>query len=271
MTTESLAALDLARVAYLRTHAHPSAAAYAHLPSFDDCYERAASFEEVYRSIVERLVAAADLAGEVVYGVPGSPVVAERTVELLRADARVATRVLPAVSFVDLACARLGVDPVSSGLRLVDAARFAEHAAGERGPLLVAQVWSRQVLSDIKLAVEPPPSTTAVLLHHLGLEDEQVVELEWPMIDHVEIVDHLTSLYLPSVAPPVASELVGLVEQVRLARERGRLDPSSSHTLKELAGRLLTVVSEAELAYANGSFDLADCATAARTMLAERL
>ena len=49
----------------------------------------------------------------------------------------------PAVSFLDLAFARLGVDPVAAGVRVVDGEAFAVDAAGERGPLLVAQCWSR--------------------------------------------------------------------------------------------------------------------------------
>ena len=60
-------------------------------------------------------------------------------VELLRGDDRVDVEVLPALSFLDLAWARLGVDPLAAGARLVDGQRFAVEAAGERGPLLVAQ------------------------------------------------------------------------------------------------------------------------------------
>ena len=46
-------------------------------------------FDEVYERIVDALVDAAVAHGEVLYAVPGSPLVAERTVELLRADERV--------------------------------------------------------------------------------------------------------------------------------------------------------------------------------------
>ena len=114
--------------------------------------------------------------------VPGSPNVAERTVALLALHPRVVSgeitvAVHPSVSFLDLAFARLGVDPVDAGVRLVDAERFAIEAAGERGPLLVAQCWSRQVLSDMKLSVESAPSVPVTVLHHLGLPDESVVEV----------------------------------------------------------------------------------------------
>ena len=59
---------------------------------------------------------------------------------------------MPALSFLDLAWAALGVDPLAAGVRLVDAADFADVAATERGPFLVAQCWSRHLLSEVKLA-----------------------------------------------------------------------------------------------------------------------
>ena len=79
----------------------------------------------------------------VVYAVPGSPLVAERSVELLRADRRVEVTILPALSFLDLAWAALGVDPVAAGVRLVDAASFGSVAVRRArplpgGPVLVA-------------------------------------------------------------------------------------------------------------------------------------
>ena len=66
---------------------------------------------------------------------------------------------------------------MAAGVRIVDAERFALDAAGERGPLLVAQCWSRQVLSEVKLSVESAPEVPVTVLHHLGLPDERVVEV----------------------------------------------------------------------------------------------
>jgi tetrapyrrole methylase family protein/MazG family protein len=133
----------------LRTARHPSAAFVAGaapgpVTFLDHLYEQGGTFGDVYTAIVEAVVAAAaERAGGgdpfVAYVVPGSPLVAERTVALLRADERVTVEVLSAPSFLDLVWARLGVDPVDAGVRLVDAGDFATQAAGERGPLLVAQ------------------------------------------------------------------------------------------------------------------------------------
>ena len=140
--------------AYLRTARHPAAARFEGVPAFDHLYEAAATFDEVYAGIVEALVAAALRAAPdpIVYAVPGSPLVAERTVDLLRADGRVEVTARPALSFLDLAWAALGIDPLAEGVRLVDAGAAGPVVGREGGPFLVAQCWSRHLLSEVKLA-----------------------------------------------------------------------------------------------------------------------
>ena len=109
--------------------------------------------------MVDDLLAAADQHGEVLYAVPGSPQVLERTVDLLAAAAEtglVEVQVLPAISFVDLAWVRLGVDPFEEGVRL-STGTGSRRRRRERGPLLVAHCHNRRVMSDIKLSVDDPP------------------------------------------------------------------------------------------------------------------
>lgn len=200
----------------------------AEATSFDHVYESEPTFEAVYARIVEELVAAAEAAGEVLYAVPGSPAVAERTVELLGSDPRVEVEIAVAVSFADLVWARLGVDPVEAGVRMVDGRRFGVEAAGERGPLLVAQCDSVSVLSDIKLAVEDGPAEVTVL-QRLGLVDESVFSVTWDELDRSVKPDHLTSLYLPALAAPVAGELARFAELVRVLRDRCPWDREQTH------------------------------------------
>jgi tetrapyrrole methylase family protein / MazG family protein len=237
-TAAAVELLATASTAFLRTDRHPAAVDLSAVPSFDGHYEAAATFDDVYTRIVEDLVAAAAAAerGEpVVYGVPGSPLVAERTVELLRADPRVTVTIVPALSFLDLAWARLGVDPVAAGVRLVDGTRFETEAAGERGPLLVAQCWSADVLSAIKLSVDvdrlPPsqPAPTATVLHHLGLADERVETVGWDDLDRAVAPDHLTSVWIPSLVGPVAGDLVALDQLVRRLRQDCPWDREQTH------------------------------------------
>jgi tetrapyrrole methylase family protein/MazG family protein len=121
---------------------------------------------------------------------------------------------------------------------------YASSAAGDHGPLLVAQAWSRAVVSDIKLSIEEPaPDQTAVVLHHLGLPDEIVVEVPWSEIDRTVEPDHLTSLYIPSVGSPVAGELVRVVETIATLRRRCPWDKEQTH--KTLVRHMLEETYEA--------------------------
>ncbi len=218
----------------------PTSGAAAAVAAFDHHYDEAETFDEVYERIVADLVVAAQVAsadgGQVVYAVPGSPLVGERTVELLRSDPRIDVTVVPAMSFLDLAWARLGVDPLAAGVRLVDGTRFAVEAAGERGPLLVAQCWSQTVLSEVKLAigdVETSEDVAVTVLHHLGLDDEVVVVVPWQELDRAIVPDHLTTLWVPELAARVAGELAALDELVRRLRHDCPWDRQQTHTSLE--------------------------------------
>lgn len=227
LTAGTIATIDAVPHRFLRTRRHPAAAAVAGAADFDEVYDAADSFEEVYATIVETLVAAAIEHGEVLYAVPGSPVVAERAVELLLTDERVDVEVLPALSFLDLAWARLGVDPVALGARLVDGRRFEVEAAGERGPLLVGQCDQPHVLSDIKLSIEDGPEV--VVLQRLGLGDESVRTVAWDDLDRDVAPDHLTSLWIPRLAEPVASEVERFHQLVRRLRAECPWDAEQTH------------------------------------------
>lgn len=220
--------------AYLRTARHPAAVAFPGLESFDSLYERAVDFDSLYSDIVDVLIGAAEQAGRhggyVAYAVPGSPLVAEETVDRLRRDARVSTDVRPALSFLDLVWQRLGIDPVTAGVRLTDATDFARQA-GSDGPLLVTQCWSRSVLSEIKLAIDQEASerlSPITVLQRLGLVDERIWKVRWHELDHIE-PDHLTSLWIPPLAEPVGAEFVALDDLARRLRRDCPWDREQTH------------------------------------------
>ncbi len=229
VTAATQAAVDRIPHRYLRTARHPSAGLVGDAASFDDVYEAADDFDAVYRTIVDRLVAAANEHGEVLYAVPGSPLVLERSVRWLRADDRVDTQVLAAVSFLDLAYDRLGIDPVEAQLTLIDAHEFATAAAGRTGPLLVAHTHNRRVLSDVKLAVDDEPAEPVTVLQRLGLPDEAVFTVPWAELDRSFEPDHLTAIYVPSLAAPVGGELVRFAEVVARLRRECPWDRAQTH------------------------------------------
>lgn len=283
---------------FVRTRRHPAAETLSGFASFDHLYESAPDLQGVYAGITDALVSAAGR-GEVVYAVPGSPTVLERSVALLRADRRVDVEVVAGMSFLDLAWARLGVDPVTAGVRLVDGEAFALDAAGERGPLLVAQCWSRDILSGIKLAVEEEPPGPLTVLARLGMADESVFEVAWADLDKVVEPDHLTTVWIPTLAAPVGVELARLVELVRTLRQRCPWDREQSHASlgrhlieeayevveaidelpgaggfehleEELGDLLVQVCFHSTLAAEQGEFNLADVARGVHDKLVGR-
>jgi tetrapyrrole methylase family protein/MazG family protein len=228
VTGATLDALKRHDTCRLRTTRHPAASVAGDAPSFDHVYEQADRLEDVYEAIVDDLLAVAR-DSDVLYLVPGSPVVAERTVELLAARGDGAIKILPALSFLDLAWVKLEVDPVEAGVRLVDGHRFATEAAGVQGPMLVGQCDSATVLSDIKLAVDldDPPDVT--VLQGLGTDAESIRTVVWDDLDRAIDPDHLTSLWIPPLSAPIAGELQRFADLVATLRRECPWDREQTH------------------------------------------
>jgi len=219
---------------YLRTAQHPSAHLVVDAITFDQHYETAGTFDDVYLGIAEDLIAAAIKYGEILYAVPGSPLILERTVRILKNDDRIDCVINPAMGFLEIAWARLGIDPVEKSVRLIDGHQFATAAAGLTGPLLVAHCHANWVLSDIKLAAEDSDSLSnddmpVIILHHLGLPDEVVKTVPWSELDHSIEADHLTSIYIPELRAPVGQELIAFHELARTLRRECPWDREQTH------------------------------------------
>jgi tetrapyrrole methylase family protein/MazG family protein len=290
---------------YLRTRVHPAAEAVPDASSFDHLYETLDRIDEVYPSIVGELIDAARRHGRVLYAVPGSPSVGERTVELLLEaasdDRSLEVVVHPAMSFLEPAWTCLGVDPLAHAVTLVDAHRFEATRPPGGGAVLVVQCDSRFALSDVKLAVDPPPDGPVIVLQRLGLPEEQVWELDWADLDRAVEPDHLTSVWIPDLPPSAGGRLerfAALMERLRsedpwkAAQSHDSLrrylleeayevlealdayDPDTGEGAEELASELgdllYQVVFHASLARQAGWFDLAEVIGAIHDKLDQR-
>ena len=301
-TVATLEAIADHRHRLVRTIRHPAVTVLGdHVLALDHHYESADSFAEVYAGVVDEVVMAAEAHARVLYAVPGSPMVAERTVELLLADDRVEVSLVPALSFVDLAWVRLGLDPLVDGVRIVDAYRFSVEASGERGPLLVAQVDTPAVLSDVVASVKDPPGEPVTVLQRLGTNDERIMSVAWDDLPAVIDPDHLTSLFVPQLVAPIAIEMQRFVELVGKLRYECPWDAEQTHTTlrphlleeahellealdgydeatgegskaleEELGDLLFQVVFHARIAADDGRFDLADVARVIHDKLRHR-
>ena len=305
VTTRTAKLLNESPVVRLRTRVHPAAVAFEHVTSYDDLYEHAESFEELYQAITDDLaaLAASSPNSEVVYAVPGSPVVAERTVELLRDRSDVDVVCEPAVSVIDVVCAALGRDPMSEQLRIVDALSSSESFRGP-GPLLVLQTYAPEVLATV--ADRLAPSTEVIVLHHVGLADEVITVVAASELATFDHADHLTSLWIDGLrtAGEATDDLVDFMRRlrrecpwdqeqthasltrhlleeayetldaletfVRLEEGDQLSDDAIDHVEEELGDLLFQIIFHAELGDEEGLFNFATIADAVRDKLTGR-
>lgn len=214
----------------IRTVRHPAVRELgleSRAESFDHLYETAPTFDAVYEAIVSRLLEIAVGVERLVYAVPGHPLFGERPTLLLLERAQqsgLEVEVWPAVSFVDAVVATLGVDPVTAGLQVVDGLELA-YRDGPHGfrplplpvsgliapyrPVLVAQMYSLDVAGTVKVSLsELYPDTWPVRLVRFDPwhRVHRVLELPLCDIDRGPAIDHLTSLYVPPLAPLEATK-----------------------------------------------------------------
>ena len=204
ITRETWARIEGAEHILLRTRIHPTVAALdaagIFYETYDHLYEEADDFDELYASIVDDLLVRVR-SMDVLYLVPGSPFVAERTVQILReraAEMGADIEILPAMSFLEVLFAALSLDPVN-GLSIVDAMDEDAIAAPPAQDLVITQLYSRELASDLKiLLMERFPDTQEVIcLHHLALPDERLRRIPLFELDWQDDIDHLTTLFIP--------------------------------------------------------------------------
>jgi tetrapyrrole methylase family protein/MazG family protein len=218
LTREAWDILNTAPEIYVRTARHPTVAglpAGVSVNSFDDVYESQPEFEQVYRTIAERVLALGRRPQGVVYAVPGHPSVGEATVALIRARAAAETPPLPVrlvagLSFVEPVLAALGVDALPS-MQLADALDLAARhhpPFHPDAPAVVAQLYSPLIAGDVKLTLmnQYPDDHRVALVHAAATPDQQIEWLPLFEVDRSPTIAHLTALYVPPLPTPSAFE-----------------------------------------------------------------
>lgn len=206
ITMESWQLMKEAQHLILRTRIHPTVAALEKeglsFATYDDFYQEAPDFETLYRTIAGDLMQRARKMGNLVYAVPGSPLVAERTVVLLRelaAGSDVEVEILPGMSFVEVLYTRLGIDPID-GLTILDAEEVGTLTGCPAQSLVITQIYDPIIASDTKLMLMElyPDEYEVTYIHNLALPDESIRRIPLYELDRQHDVDHLTSLFVPA-------------------------------------------------------------------------
>jgi tetrapyrrole methylase family protein/MazG family protein len=139
--------------------------------------------------------------------------VGEQTVTLLLAKADglgIPVEIVDGLSFIEPSLSMLGIDGMA-GLQIHDAAEIAamhHPPLNPDQPVILGQVYSRAVASDLKLTLmnQYPDDHPVVLLHGAGLPEAQREELKLFEVDRSPQVGHLTTLYLPPLATASSME-----------------------------------------------------------------
>lgn len=275
----------------LRTARHPAAAALREaqvkFSTYDELYTAESEFSKVYQRIADAVLS---LPGEVVYAVPGSPLVAEATVPLLRQEAEKcgrAMRIFPAVSSIEAVCCELELDP-TRGIAVLDA--LAEHLpVNPKWGHLLTQVADRFTAGDIKLKLLEvyPPEHRVSVVRGAGQASASRRDIALAELDHWEFT-HEDTVYIPPCrgAHHLGTAIEGFMslmdelqgehgcpwdrEQTHLSLRPYLIEETyevleaiengdSEALAEELGDLLLQVVFHAYIASREHRFDLVDC------------
>lgn len=222
---------------FVRTARHPTLTAepLAAVPytAFDDLYETGVSFDATYDAIVARLLAAEASQRDIIYAVPGHPLVGETTIARLIAAARerdIKFQVVGAPSFIDACLEALG-EAITDDFHVIDALTLDPNAPAPPeslrtgGPLLLYQVHSQAAASNAKLALMRagfPDDFPVKIIRAAGVPDaESVATMPLYQMDLNEVWRsandaHLTSLFVPAgERRPAFPELVRVMAKLR--------------------------------------------------------
>ncbi|RAP73299.1 nucleoside triphosphate pyrophosphohydrolase [Paenibacillus montanisoli] len=191
---------------YVRTDKHPMMRLFSGhqlaYESFDSLYERMDSFPDVYDAITEQLIERAQANASIIYAVPGHPMVAERTVQLLRERCPqhgIELHILGGESFLDQAFTRLGFDPIE-GFQLLDAAELKPSFIRTELHTVIGQVYDEFTASDVKLALMEmlPDDYPVTIGHALGVPgEEQILTVPLYELDRTPGYGNLSLIWLP--------------------------------------------------------------------------
>jgi tetrapyrrole methylase family protein/MazG family protein len=206
LTLGILKALERTTARYARTSEHPAIRDLAKrgitFETFDAVYQKEDSFDDVYESIAASLLQAAkEKNSEIIYAVPGHPMVAERTVQLLRERApreNVGVELLGGESFLDQAFVRLGFDPIE-GFQLLDATSLSREHLRPRLHTVIGQVYDQWTASEVKLSLMNvyPDDYPVVVGQSLGIPgEERILTIPLHDLDRLESYGNMTLVYL---------------------------------------------------------------------------
>lgn len=198
--------LEKCKNIFLRTEKHPTVDYLEEknisFNTYDNIYETMDSFDEVYMNIAKDLIEKHNELGDLVYAVPGHPLVAEKSVFNLIDECKknnIEYKVIPAVSFIDAMMESLMIDPIE-GLKVIDAFDINNVILDKRIGTVITQVYNPLIASEVKLKLleQYNDETEIFYVRAAGIEgQESIRKIPLYELDMQEDIDYLTSIYIP--------------------------------------------------------------------------
>lgn len=198
--------IKAAKNLYVRTEDHPVLQDLKKegltFQSFDEVYIKHGAFGPVYEEIAERLIKAVEKE-DIMYAVPGHPLVAEQTVQhLIEADrqGKIKLVIEGGQSFLDPIFGALKIDPIE-GFQLLDGTSMSMHDINMRQHILIAQVYDSFSASEVKLTLMEKyrDDYPVTIVTAAGSSQEQLRTVPLYELDQAAEINNLTTVYVPPV------------------------------------------------------------------------
>lgn len=172
--------------------------------SFDSIYQQSDNFEDIYNRIVSMLLEEVQKQS-IVYAVPGHPMLAEQTVQLLLNQQNISIEIVGGQSYLDVLFTALKIDPID-GFQLIDGTAFNREALNYQHHIVFCQVYDQFIASEIKLVLleDLPADYKITILDAVGSKHETLQTIPLQELDRIMNISNLTSVYVP----PVPSNLL---------------------------------------------------------------
>ncbi|AQS08086.1 nucleoside triphosphate pyrophosphohydrolase [Clostridium saccharobutylicum] len=293
LTVGTIIELENNKNIFLRTEKHPTVDYLEEknikFGTYDNVYESMDSFDEVYLSIANDLIEKHKKLGDLVYAVPGHPLVAEKSVfnliNLCKKN-NIEYKVMPAVSFIDAMMEALMIDPIE-GLKVIDAFDINNQVLDKRIGTIITQVYNPLIASEVKLKLleQYNDETEIYFVRAAGIQGQESIRVI-PLfeLDMQEDIDYLTSIYIPKDLNNKRdfNDLLDIIEvlrgengcpwdreQTHKSLEKALVEESyevidaiekddDNSLIEELGDVLLQVVFHASIGKEDGYFDIGD-------------
>ncbi len=168
--------------------------------TYDNIYKE--NLEEFIDYIAEDLIEKHKKCNNIVYVVPGHPLIGEKSVTRLIALCKsnnINYKFIPTMSFIDILMERMELD-LAEGLTIVDAFDIKNQIFNKRIGTVVTQIYDGFIASEVKLKLLDfyNGETEIVYIKNLGIEEKECIrKIKLYELDCQQDIDCLTIIYIP--------------------------------------------------------------------------